>query len=367
MSTYRRSRISSLGGILEPDTVASEEKVGIRKIAKACTRTIAQWTESNNVSDKPCDSRSSKYEDERRNRDTIENDFSRIALLERKYNEDLEKMKKLYLERFEPGQNYLQISLKRSKQKALNSSKSSLENIVTDSENKILHEIKLQNKPSLETLASRRIIVVKNIPPGAGINGFLAQVCGGPLERVVFHELRQFSTAELHFIFSEHARKFYSYGTDTGLLVLNGIHLRLEWADGTNTEDLDIIHPSIPRYLMNEIIDYGSRRCLIFSQVIPGKQIRHDKKLHYPNPETHFSRDLKVEDIRRTFSIYGELIDIASVISRKLCFSLHFADIRSAVIAKKECQTPGTEVNSKYGHWTVWFGNDHTDRPCLQV
>lgn len=246
------------------------------------------------------------------------------------------------------------------------------------SELKHLFENNLQLKKSKKCLNStttdvvqyktervkQRVLVISKIPSTVGINGILSQICGGPLERIVFHKRSISSTIEVFFIFPEHAKRFYTYCQTTGLFVVHGARPRVEWADEYNTESFNMLHMSVSKHLLNEVLHFGARRTLIFAKIVPGKVLRNDQKLFYPDPQSHFTKDLDISRIYEDFLQYGEIIDLGPVVSRKICFSIHYTDIRSAIIAKRECETPSTEIYKKYGDWSVWYGKDCTDKWC---
>ncbi|KAG7662274.1 uncharacterized protein J8A68_004168 [[Candida] subhashii] len=237
----------------------------------------------------------------------------------------------------------------------------SLENINHNSERFIKVFNRMTSRKPQENnniISKKRVIVLTNIINSMGINSVLQQVCGGPLEKII--SLPD-GTIELYFIFPEHAKQFYTYGKATGLLMVNGQKLRVEWKD----EGEGGYHPQLSKALLTDIISNGCRRCLILSKVVPGKRLRNGDKMFYPEADIHYSQDLDIEEVRSDFSEFGYILDIGSVISRKLCFSIFYDDIRSAIFAKLELETIGSELNLKYKSWSVWYGKDITDRPCF--
>ncbi len=210
--------------------------------------------------------------------------------------------------------------------------------------------------------AAKRVVVVLGIPRSTSVSGLVAQVCGGPLERVNFFKSR--GAAELYFMFPEHARTFLGYATRTNFFCVNGHTLTVEWANRHNTDDLDTFHPPLSTSLKREVVDWGARRCLVFSKTVPSKPSKGVLSLHYPLPKSHYSKDLDIEKVRKHMLVFGEIVEIGPVISRKLCFSVHFADVRSAIVAKKLCEAAGTMLHDAYYGWTLWYGKDPTDLPC---
>ncbi|RLV91550.1 Sporulation-specific protein 2 [Spathaspora sp. JA1] len=216
-----------------------------------------------------------------------------------------------------------------------------------------------QRKP--EPIVNRkRIVVLTNIDATMGINSILQQVCGGPLEKVI--QLNN-GHVELYFIFPEHAIQFYTYGKATGLLMVNGQRLRVEWWMNENENENENYHPTISKQLLSDIIQFKCRRCLVLTKEVTGKSCRTGSdKLFYPDPKIHYSQDLNIEQVRNDFGKYGIILDIGSVISRKLCFSIFYSNIRSAIYAKKEMELEGSELNEKYKGWDIGYGTDITDR-----
>lgn len=237
----------------------------------------------------------------------------------------------------------------------INPSLENINHVANDKLHKVFNRVR---KPINEQTSKRRCVVLSNINESMGLNSILQQVCGGPLEKLV---VLPNGKIELYFIFPEHAKQFYTYGKATGLLMVNGIKLRVEWLNDEN----NLINFNLPKSLMTDILQNGCRRCLIISRNIPGKRIRNGDKMFYPEPDIHYSGNLNLDEIRTDFVKFGKIIDIGSVISRKLCFSIFYYDIRCAILAKQELDQVGTELSKKYKDWSVWYGKDITDRACF--
>ena len=127
----------------------------------------------------------------------------------------------------------------------------------------------------------------------------------------------------------------------TGLLMVNGVKLKVEWLNDEN----NLVNSTLSSSLMSDILHNGCRRCLIISKNIPGKRIRNGDKMFYPEPDIHYSTNLNFEEIKNDFNKFGKVLDIGSVISRKLCFSIFYYDIRCAILAKQELDLIGSELN----------------------
>ncbi|KAI5952296.1 hypothetical protein KGF54_003162 [Candida jiufengensis] len=273
------------------------------------------------------------------------------------------------------------------------------------------HQQQLQQQQAQQTYNEniRRCITISNLDQSMGVNSVIQQVCGGPLEKII--KLPN-NKLEIYFIFPQQAKQFYQYGKNTGLLIVNGIKLKVDWSDQeflnnhgyisttTINEDIEnydgfilgcsnndnaivgginktsitqpfsnIVSPpmnyTLPKSLYNEIISNGCRRCLIISKIVIGKKIRQGDKMFYPEPEIHYSKNLQIQDIKMDFEPFGEIMDIGSVISRKLSFSVFYYDIRSAIKAKNEFEKIGSKLSDKYKDWSIWYGKDITDRACF--
>ncbi|CCE80362.1 Piso0_003478 [Millerozyma farinosa CBS 7064] len=353
----RNSRISSFASLKHDGTPSGKnDRLGIRQFA----RSVMQWNSDVEASDVLVRTESNECD-----RDALaKGDTQKHSHAEKMqdYELDVSGLKRLQID---DGESTLDLS-RRSQRKALGKTKASLENIARSIDRDTKSSSKRLTSRASDSLHQRRIVLLKNIPPNCGLISVLNQVCGGPLERIVHHDHRRGSMVELYFLYPEHARRFYVYGARTRLLVLNGVNVSTSWAGRSSLDEVDY-HPPVPKYLMHDVLHYGARRCLIFSKVVPDKPTRHSHVMHYPSPRTHLSKDLHIEHIRHDFAFFGTIVDIASVISRKLCFSIHFADIRAAILAKRECETEGTTMYEKYNQWSIWYGKDPTDRPCLAL
>ncbi|KAK6458576.1 uncharacterized protein RJT20DRAFT_4168 [Scheffersomyces xylosifermentans] len=358
LETNNNEQFPSFSSLItdQPYMAGRGEILGFRRIAKVCSRPLTRWGDS---SFGFSSTRSTFF------------DYGEISQ-KTSNDDDVESSKLLEFDPVRaagtPNENAHKVpgySRKKSRG-TLRRSKASQENISKSSSSKAKVE-KAQTNRSQDISRYQRVVVISGIPNSAEVNGVLSQVYGGPLERLVFHENGGSHTLELYFLFPDHAKRFMAYATCTRLFIVNGVPLTVEWASKSNTEDLDSFHPLVPKPLLQDVVHHGSRRCLIFSKVIAGKKIREPNKMFYPEPTTHFSKNLNISEIKNDFSKFGAILDICPVISRKLCFSLQYADIRSAILAKMEVELDGSTINMKYGGWYVWFGRDITDRPCYCV
>ncbi|KAH3902331.1 uncharacterized protein SCODWIG_00288 [Saccharomycodes ludwigii] len=228
-------------------------------------------------------------------------------------------------------------------------------------------------------LRTRRGLVFKNLPKNTGIISILNQIRVGPIEKIVkineANNTNEIKLLEIHFMEHNDAEKFYKY-IQTGQFLVNGICLTATWIQpNINTisnQAFALIHDKV--YPENEkcysqhggsTFGTGARRCLILKK----HAIRKPKSLanHYPSPLSNYS-PLNVSEIFNDFSIFGDIVDITPVVSRKLCICINFFDVRSAIQAKASYEQVSSKLYRKYyREWTMWYGKDIADRACLQV
>lgn len=204
-----------------------------------------------------------------------------------------------------------------------------------------------------------RSIVLANIPNNTGLGSILSQICGGPLECVLPRRnegdnlLRQ---VQLDFLTTEGANAFMKYGS-TNLFKINGVHLIPEWAKHTDT-----MSPALSAELFEEIPEIC--RCLIMKKYVTNtRRYKHGDSSRERAPDV-----LDVAEIRHDFGIFGKVQDIAPIVSRKLCISISFYSVHSAIRAMDDYEDPSSALYKKYfKNWAVWYGKDITDRPCIEL
>lgn len=209
---------------------------------------------------------------------------------------------------------------------------------------------------SQDDVNNRRIIVVSGLPKNTSLNSFLYRVCGGPLERVVYHGNRLHNTIELYFMFPRDAIKFWEYGL-TGLFLHNGKHVKMEWANETNTDNINLIHPPMERPLRFHI-EAGARRTLAFVQ-----EILHNNDAGSDN----YCKEFNIKGVLLDFAAIGNIVEFCPIVSKLLAFAIHFDDVRGAILVKQQCETLGTKLSDKYKDWKVSFVRDISEKPCLAV
>lgn len=206
-----------------------------------------------------------------------------------------------------------------------------------------------------------RVVVLSSIPAKTGVNSILSQVCGGPLEKIVYRELKKNPQMELHYLSAKLAINFLNYVLKTSLFVVNGQKLTAEWA---TTEFQDLL--PLPSYISEEVDKYQASRVIVLSKAIPGKLNMASSRKVYPCPLENFL-DFNVESIKWDFVQLGGIVEIAPVISKKLCVSVQFSDIRSAILAMRSLNQKTSMLHLKYILWTAKYARDPVDRPCYAL
>lgn len=206
---------------------------------------------------------------------------------------------------------------------------------------------------------SSRSVILAEIPVNTGLGSILSQICGGPLEAVLTDRSGSdngLTHVRLDFLTTEGARSFMKYGS-SNLFKINGVHLVPEWAKHTET-----MSPALSAEFFEEIPEVC--RCLIMKKYMNGvKRYKHNDPSKDSVPDI-----LDVAEIRRDFAVFGKIQDIAPIVSRKLCISISFYSVHSAIRAMDEYEDPTSTLNKKYfKNWAIWYGRDITDRPCIEL
>lgn len=231
-----------------------------------------------------------------------------------------------------------------------------------------------------EYLNQRKVLMLYNIPHKTSVDSILQAVYCGPIEKVVKvvnnnsnHLLKYL---ELHFIKNKDAELFYQYA-QTGNFLVNGQFLLCEWGNKKVNQSSVAEFCKIERFVFpkNEQvysqhggsnIRTGARRCLILKKNNPEPKADYEYKsnnYHLYSPNL-ISLDLNA--IFEDFTVFGEIINITPVISRKTCIAINYYDIRSAIKAKTAFELNDSNINKKYStDWVVWYGKEVNDKPCI--
>ncbi|CCH59995.1 hypothetical protein TBLA_0C01820 [Henningerozyma blattae CBS 6284] len=247
------------------------------------------------------------------------------------------------------------------------------------------HDNSFKSKDGTTGGESREMVVVSitGIPPGTGLGSVLSQMSGGPLRRITLHTQYSYilgqeriSGIDLKYFKEKDARGFMRLGS-SNLFRVNGLHLRPELHGDSDVEaDVDIDKCSIAQKNKNEVTEPEVSRCLLFkrfgiNECLPCGE---DKLMH----STHSNRSGSTEGhnnccesvcgLKNDFKKYGTILDVTPIVSRKLCFAVHFANVASAIRAMQAFELKGTELNKKYyKRWAMWYGKDLTDKPSIEL
>lgn len=192
----------------------------------------------------------------------------------------------------------------------------------------------------------------------------LEQVRGGPLEKVYERKVKNSNIIELHFLRPQDAQDFYKYCVNTPFFLVNGSHLWVEWDKSCSKL---VSRPMlIPPYVLNQVSLHGASRCLQITKCMFGK---HSKRigshLFYPHPPRNYLYEhLDIEELKKQLAQYGLLIHVSPMVSVNVSFLVHYADIRSAILLKKDVEIAGTQANKSFATFTVSYFQDPCGQKC---
>ncbi|CAI4036532.1 hypothetical protein SMKI_15G3790 [Saccharomyces mikatae IFO 1815] len=217
----------------------------------------------------------------------------------------------------------------------------------------------IQNPAFLKT----RSVSISDIPRGTGIASVLSQVRGGSLERIIVYRYdtpeRSLHKVDLFFLNYDGAQSFMRYA-NTSVFKVNGVRLKPEWIFLESTYENVIKEQSVNRIVEEEKL---ISRCLIVKKSSTKTVFNKSNQDRSQNLET-----INVRELEKDFQNFGEILEITPIVSRKLCVSIFFYDISSAMRAMEEYEQKGSGLNNKYFKtWTIWYGKDITDQPCIDL
>lgn len=220
-------------------------------------------------------------------------------------------------------------------------------------------------------ISGKRVIHLHKMPTNTGLHSILSQVYGGPLEKVSVLKNEDSTSSvkciQLHFATHDGARKFIEYGR-TNLFEVNGQHINVEWAPQNINVNSNANFECIKAFVdpkKNEAREVrGARRCVILKRNSANDTALGSRR--NLSSSKQFLHPLDVKELRKDFERFGEIVEITPMISRKLCISIHYYDVRSAISVIENYNQTNTYFNRKYhGDWTLAYGRDVTDRPCF--
>lgn len=201
-------------------------------------------------------------------------------------------------------------------------------------------------------------ICFENLPQGTSISSVVSQISGGALKsiKVVDHVKGTPKRKNIYIEFKdkENTKKFLTYCNTTHFKI-NGCHFKPR-SSFDNFVQIPLNNTRF--YNVNDI-----SRSVVLKQ--HSNRVRKIPRFHgYDTP----LYPLNIVDIKKDFSIFGDIIEVSPLISRKLCVSIFYSNISSAIQAIEEYQRDGSLISRKYAKgWTIWFGKDTTDTPCLNL
>lgn len=204
-------------------------------------------------------------------------------------------------------------------------------------------------------------ILLTNIPKETGLESIIAQVKGGPLRQILVSNESLFpkslSEVVLDFLKPGDADEFMHYGK-TNLFKVNGLCLNVEWKECELPEYSYFFQSMLPYTFYN---DSKVSRCLILKKYSKRRILKRHNK-YSENSIVEFD----VEDLKRDFSVFGDLQRIVPIISRKLCVSVIYLNIDDAIRAMQNYEDMNSKLHKKYFKtWAMWYGTDSTDQPCI--
>lgn len=231
-----------------------------------------------------------------------------------------------------------------------------------------------------EYLNQRKVLILYNIPAKTAVDSILQAVYCGPIEKVVkvvdISNKYLIKYLELHFIKNADAELFFQYA-QTGNFLVNGQFLLCQWGNKkinqTSVSEFckieSLVFPKNEQVYSQHggsNIRTGARRCLILKKNnLEAKEEFENKNSNYHLYSPNLS-SIDLDTIIEDFKLFGDIINITPVISRKSCISINYYDIRSAIQAKTAFEIIDSKINKKYSaEWVVWYGKDVNDKPCI--
>lgn len=214
--------------------------------------------------------------------------------------------------------------------------------------------------------AGPKVVAIRSFGHTTSVLCILEQVRGGRIEKMICHRGRN-SWLEIRFLSAASASHFANYATHTGFVVVNGIRPQV-----TLLLEFSMEKPQLQRSsnsgLMQLVISENASRVLHLSKVIPSKASHLvSGNCTYPNPELNFSGDFDAETLKWDLVMFGGIVEIMPLVSRKLAVAVQFSDIRSAMMAVLAMHDTSSAFFKKYSDWEVKYGRDPGDRPMYAI
>ncbi|CEP60128.1 Ssp2p LALA0_S01e03664g [Lachancea lanzarotensis] len=219
----------------------------------------------------------------------------------------------------------------------------------------------------LRTLETGRVLQLCNLPNDCGLGSLLSQITGGPLEQIdVFNDPEDQSVIKairFQFVSDESAQRFMLHGQSEHLHI-NGHILKPEWVSPFKTYQLNGKLEAQKDQLLGlgagaNTIENAPRRCIIV------KKTGHKEHLRSRQMSSKKLCEFDIGELKRDFAEFGRIAEVTPMISRKLCVSISYFDVQSAMNVIASYENPSTYMNRKYHReWSINYGRDITERPC---
>lgn len=211
----------------------------------------------------------------------------------------------------------------------------------------------------------------------------MAQVCGGPLERVVAvpEDSSNPRIVQLHFFQAQNAQAFYEY-TMSGRFLINGTGYRPRWGNAS----LAAVY-AFPKVVFDEMVYNHARRCICLTMrhrdrlereaavaaaaattttVTVGATGNGGGRISSIKPmvsSRNVAMDVSLETIARDFGRFGPVLSITPLILNHVNIAVQYADTRHAIRAKKAFERKSDAgLSARYAGWAVSYGKDPADR-----
>jgi hypothetical protein len=256
-------------------------------------------------------------------------------------------------------------------------------------ESRGLEKLKLQALMSVQNLVSIRprigvvkadwVIYLSSVPSSVGLSSIIAQVSGGPLEKIISKpdpSMPNMAIIELHFLHSGSAQRFYRFAS-SGRLRINGrVYYPQKQLRG----------PVPPRAeKVKEAMLYGGAcRCVVLmmrenidqGQTHGRSVVKSDLQVRRPDfgksdiegkpPRSPVTLEFTIDDIKGTFGTLGRIIQISPMARKRVTICIQYADTKSAISATEMfVESVDHPLWQKfYKRWGIAYGLDPTDRTC---
>ncbi|CCE62762.1 hypothetical protein TPHA_0D01210 [Tetrapisispora phaffii CBS 4417] len=215
-----------------------------------------------------------------------------------------------------------------------------------------------QYKTSLDSsINPTRVIYIRDIPSNVSMKSIISQIYGGPLEslKLIKHDESRSRNQDMELVFLKKAdaTNFLRYSR-THLFHINGKRLYSE--PGSNNNLLN------SNKAFDSTINNNISRTLIMKRY--NKTTEKQEQVSKEFLIDYFD----IEEVRKDFFQFGNIVDITPIVSRKVCLSISYYNIKAAMDAMKAYDDPYSEFHKKYSEeWVVWYGKDVTDRSCVEI